>query len=313
MRAEELLELFQDGVKRYLVLGDQDAGVIIGLDIEGRAYTVLNGDVVNIVNPKAIREVTTRSEYLNPGGDGLWPAPEGTRLGYEYSTGAWRVPPGLTGARYDVVESAANRAVVEAEVDLINASGLGVPAIFRRDVSVDSSEAVIKVRTVESIEYIGSKSLSKNECLLVPWTLCQFSCEPGCEVVFPETDTSEVWDMYDPSDSHRRIEDGLWSVNTDGSLRYQIGISPATPWLELRLPEKGLKVRRTAAPLDTGFDYIDIVDADPSESPSDNKVRYSVYCDTTGFLEIEAAGGAPEILNPGTVSSLEVVNVFEKL
>jgi hypothetical protein len=234
-------------------------------------------------------------------------------MGYEYSTNAWRVPPGLTGARFRVVESTRERALVEAEVDLINASGLGVPSIFRRDISIRESDGALEVKTIESIEYIGRKTLSKEECLLVPWTLCQFNCGPGCEVLFPEVDESGIWDMYDPSDSHRFKENGFWHVVTDGTLRFQVGISEITPWIELRLPEKGIKVRRTATPPPDGFDYIDIVDADPSERPSDKGVRYSVYCDTDKFMEIEASGGAPAVLKSGLASSLEVVNRIEKI
>jgi hypothetical protein len=132
-------------------------------------------------------------------------------------------------------------------------------------------------------------------------------------VVFPDVDSSEIWDMYEPSDSHRRKKDGLWHVLTDGSLRFQVGMSEVVPWIELRLPENGLKVSRMATALPNGLDYIDIVDADPSELPSDKRVRYSVYCDTDGFMEIEAAGGAPTTICDGTIMSIEVVTTFEKI
>ena len=53
---------------------------------------------MNRVNPDAIAGLSTREAYLNPGGDGLWPAPEGTCFGYQYATGDWRVSPGLSSA-----------------------------------------------------------------------------------------------------------------------------------------------------------------------------------------------------------------------
>ncbi len=87
-----------------------DAGVIAALDMEGRWFAVLDGEVLNRVNPDAIAGQSTREQYLNPGGDGLWPAPEGTTLGYQYSTGAWRVPPGLCAARYLVTQATARSA-----------------------------------------------------------------------------------------------------------------------------------------------------------------------------------------------------------
>jgi len=118
--------------------------------------------------------------------------------------------------------------LIEAEVDLINASGLGVATIFRRDITISG---LMTVKVIESIEYIGTKELSQKECMLTPWTLAQFDCCPGCEVIFPEVDASEVWDMYEPSDECRFIKDGFWHAETDGKARYQIGLSEKVSWI----------------------------------------------------------------------------------
>ena len=308
MNGNELIALFEKGQKRCHLIGTTENGVVAGLDLEGRLFTIFKGEVVSRVNPEAILGISDRKAYLNPGGDGLWPAPEGTCLGYEYASGDWRVPPGLSGAKYKLIESSENHALIEAEIDLINASGLGIATIFRRDITVCGSTTV---KVIESIEYIGTKELSQKECLLTPWSLSQFDCCPGCEVIFPNAGTSEVWDMYDPSDECRSVKDGFWHTKTDGGARYQIGIGAKVQWIELLLPSKNLKVRRTAAPLATGQDYIDIIDAPPEEKPSDKGVRYSVYTDTDGFMEIEAAGGCPDIFTPGTVMSVEVTTEFK--
>lgn len=307
MTGYELIELFKQGEKRYHLTGTIENGVIAGLDLEGRLFTIIDGEVVSRVNPEAVLGITDRGGYINPGGDGLWPAPEGTCFGYEYAAGDWRVPPGLTGAKYKVVEADENHLLIEAEVDLINASGLGIATIFRRDVTVFGSMAV---KVIESIEYIGAKKLSSNECMLTPWSLAQFDCCPGCEVIFPEVDASEVWDMYDPSDECRFVKDGFWHAETDGTARYQIGLGAEVPWIELQLPSKNMKVRRTAKPLSTGQNYIDIIDAPPTDLPSDKGVRYSVYTDTAGFMEIEAAGGCPQAFGPGTVMSVEILTEY---
>ena len=129
MTGNELIALFEKGQKRYHLIGSIDNGVVVGLDLEGRLFTIINSEVVSRVNPEAFLGITDRKGYLNPGGDGLWPAPEGTCLGYEYAAGDWRVPPGLTAAKYKVIEADENHVLIEAEVDLINASGLGV-ALF---------------------------------------------------------------------------------------------------------------------------------------------------------------------------------------
>jgi hypothetical protein len=307
MIGNELIALFEKGQKRCHLIGSIENGVVAGLDLEGRLFTIINGEVVSRVNPEAILGITDRAAYLNPGGDGLWPAPEGTCLGYEYAAGEWRVPPGLTGAKYKLIESNETHALIEAEVDLINASGLGIATIFRRDITISGSMAV---KVIESIEYIGTKKLSQKECLLTPWSLAQFDCCPGCEVIFPEVDASEVWDMYDPSDECRFVKDGFRHAQTDGSARYQIGLGAQVEWIELQLPSKNLKVRRTAAPLAAGQDYIDIIDAPPTDLPGAKGVRYSVYTDTDGFMEIEAAGGCPGIFEPGTVMSVEILTEY---
>ena len=307
MTGYELIKLFQQASKRYHLIGTTENGVLAGLDLEDRLFTIIDGEVVSRVNPEAILGITDRAAYLNPGGDGLWPAPEGTCLGYEYAAGEWRVPPGLTGAKYKVVEADENHVHIEAEVDLINASGLGIATIFRRDVTICGSMAV---KVIESIEYIGTKKLSQKECLLTPWSLAQFDCCPGCEVIFPEIDASEVWDMYDPSDDCRFVKDGFQHAETDGKARYQIGLGAKVEWIELQLPSKKMKVRRTAASLAAGQDYIDIIDAPPADLPGDKGVRYSVYTDTDGFMEIEAAGGCPEIFESGTVMSVEILTEY---
>jgi len=312
MNGNELIELFKNGGKRCHITGTVENGVIAGLDLEGRLYTVMDGIVMNRVNPAAISGITTRSGYLNPGGDGLWPAPEGTCYGYQYGTGSWRVPPGLAGAIFIVMEQTEGRARIEAEVDLVNASGLGIPAIFSRDVSVTLANKCLTVKVIESIQYIGAKTLSREECILVPWTLCQFDCGPGCEVVFPETVKADIWDLYEPSDECRCVKDGLVHTATDSSRRYQIGIGASVHWIELRLPHKKLKIKRSALKLPENMDYIDIADASPSTRPSDKGTRYSVYSDMNGFMEIEAVGGCPSVLKPGAVLSAEVITEYRK-
>ncbi|MHC4874564.1 MAG: hypothetical protein ACYTFY_22145, partial [Planctomycetota bacterium] len=199
-----------------------------------------------------------------------------------------------------------NKALIEAEVDLINDEGRGIPTIFRRDVSINVQEDCLNVCVIESIEYVGVEELTNKEILLAPWTLCQFDSGPGYEVTFPECENEKVWDLYDASDEQRYVEDGLIHTKTDGAARYQIAMDKDTPWIELNMPDKGIKVKRSAESLPEGQDYIDIIDAPPEEKPSDKGVRFSVYSDTDMFMEIEACGGCPEVFKPGTVMSVGV-------
>lgn len=312
MRAQQLIDLFEAGKRRWSRVGNERDGVIIGLDLEARLFVELEGEIVHRVNPDALG-ADRPEEWVNPGGDGLWPAPEGTRLGYEYATGAWRVPPGLVGARFRTVDSAPDRARVRAEIDLVNSEGLGVPTAFEREVSVRPGDGEVRVEVVERIVYLGAAERERDDCLLAPWSLCQFDSGPGCEVVMPAAPADAVWDLYDPSDDRRdRDEDG-WRVRTDASKRFQIGIGPEVPWIEFRNPERGLRARREAAPPPDGQDYVDISDAPPDQSPGKRGVRYSVYSDTDGFMEIEAAGGCPPVLRPEVALEFRCLTTYGRL
>jgi hypothetical protein len=311
MKATEMIKAFARAGKSVHLTGDLDAGVIIALDMEGRLFTVLDGEVLNRVNLDAIGGESSQKQYLNPGGDGLWPAPEGTSLGYQYSTGAWRVAPGLRAARYQVAKAGKHAAEVLAEVDLINAQGRGIPTLFKRRIKVSPDRRSVNVRVVESITYLGRVPLKRTECLLAPWTLCQFDCGPGCAVLFPCARKQSIWDLYaESSEVQRRWHGDLCRTATDGSQRYQIALGPEVPWVEFQHPGRGLLARRAAGPLPAGQSYIDIRDAAPDVAPVRKGVRYSVYSDTASFMEIEAAGGCPAVIRPDTEMSIEVRTCF---
>ncbi|NLF09241.1 MAG: hypothetical protein GX594_14880 [Pirellulaceae bacterium] len=313
MKANDLLRAFTRAGKRAHLVGGLDAGAIVGLDLEGRWFAVHNGEVLNRVNLEAIDGRSTRERYLNPGGDGLWPAPEGTALGYQYSTGAWRVPPGLCAARFRALQTARRSVLISAEVDLVNNRGLGIPAVFSRRIAVSAARNAVAVRVVDAIRYVGRKPLRRSECLLAPWSLCQFDCGPGCEAAFPCRRKSSIWDLYDdPSDAKRTWRDGMCRTRTDGIQRYQIALGAETPWIEFRDPTRRLTVRRKADPLPAGRAYIDISDSGPDVLPKKKGVRYSIYSDANKFMEIEAVGGSAAVLRPGDETRVTVSTRFTR-
>lgn len=306
MKATELLDLFAASGKRTCLIGTTEAGVIAGLDLEGRLYAVYANQVLNRVNPEAVTGYSVRDRYHNPGGDGLWPAPEGTCLGYSYATGGWRVPAGIRHARFQLIYQNPNQAVIQSEADLINSQGTGLPLLLERDIRIVTKDGELEVIVTESIQYLGARPLDRHTSLLVPWSLCQFDCEPGCEVIFP-AEKQDVWDLYDASSEDTRYWDGeMCHCATDGTVRYQIGLGATVPWIEYRDPSRKLKVIRQAAPLEADQTYIDIRDASPDTPPCPKGVRYSIYSDVNGFMEIEAVGGAPELISPQTKLSQEI-------
>jgi hypothetical protein len=311
MTAIELLSACNQAGKRTHLIGDLQAGVIIVLDMEGRLFTVRNGKILNRVNPKAIAERGTLGGYLNPGGDVLWPAPEGTSLGYQYSTGSWRVAPGLRSVRYTVDKIHKRGATITGEVDLINNKGHGIPAIFKRRIHINTLKNEIIVHVLESITYIGNTMLTNRDCLLAPWSLCQFDAGPECEVVFPCSSRSSVWDLYSESGSGKqRWTKSFCHAITDGTSRFQIGLDKEIPWIRFCDHKRGLYVRRDAEILPGDQSYIDIRDVSPHVEPAEKGVRYSIYNDPDNFMEIEAVGGCPASINPGTELSIRVTTRF---
>jgi hypothetical protein len=311
MKAGEFIGRLEAAHRRFHVVGNADWGVVVALDLEGRCFAALDGEVANRINVAAVEKASLDGAYACPGGDGLWPAPEGSTRGYQYATGAWRVPPSIVNARHEVCQQGGDWAVVRAEADLVNAAGLGVPVLLERRISAVRTGRRLSVRVLESVEYRGWRVLTSGQCRLAPWTLCQFDCGEGAEAVFPDAGPGCVWDLYGPSDGERRRESGLLRVRTDNGKRFQLGLCAEVPWIEFRDPRRGLRVRRTAEPLARGLGYIDIADRPPTDPPDPRGVRYSVYSDASGFMEIEAAGGMPPVLERGRRLELAVCTEYE--
>ena len=313
MKLTTLIDLLNRGQRRYHLAGTPENGTLIALDIEGRLFSYLDGELLNLVNEQAFLGFSTRDAYLNPGGDGLWPAPEGSRLGYEYSTGAWRVPPSLTNARWQVIEHSDNSFLASAEVDLINSEGRGIPCLFSRQVSLEFAAGKMTQQVVEGIRYLGTDTLTREQALIAPWTLCQFNCDEQSQLLLPPCPESEIWDLYTPeSKQHRQQSADGWQVAMKTDFRFQLGLSEKVNSLEFHDQRRRFKAWRSAAPLASGLDYIDIADQDPANEPIGRPVRFSAYCDPSGFMEIEAAGGAPQLLSPDSASELQVTTIFSR-
>lgn len=308
MTGQELIDLMEKACRRTHVVGTLENGIICGLDLEGRLFAVLNGKVLNRVVPHAILNRSNKTEFLNPGGDALWPAPEGTCFGYEYASGEWRVPPTVTGAVWEIVESTDQSAVMRAEIDLINSQQLGIPCEFERHISIEQQNGKLIQNVTEVIRYIGVKTLNEGEFLLAPWSLCQFDSGAEGKVIMPPPAPNDIWDLYDPSEEQRGLNGDIYEIKTDTPERFQIALGKNVEWIEYIC--KDFRVKRYADALPSGQDYIDIVDAPPETLPSDKGVKLSAYCDPSGFMEIEACGGCTETLVPGTELSVNITTEF---
>ncbi|GAA5225350.1 DUF6786 family protein [Membranihabitans marinus] len=314
MKAELVIKAFEKAGRSIHLIGDLNFGVLVALDLEGRLYTIIDGVVINRVNEEAIFGKSTREKYINPGGDGLWPAPEGTSLGYHYNTGEWSVPVSVRNARYVVKHHSKYSANIIAELDLVNNQGLGLPTIFKRNISINKNGNIHIVKVEESITYVGVSSHSHDNCLIAPWTLSQFNSDVGNKVVFPGKNRELIWDMYAESGLKEiKFKDGLYHIDTDGLNRFQIGLGGEIAWIQFLDYSNNMRIRRIADPIAKDQDYIDISDVSPKIKPNSKGVRYSIYNDSTGFMELEAVGGCPKNIDSNIEIGVTVITEFEKI
>jgi hypothetical protein len=309
MTGNELIDLMLKSHRRVHLVGTPENGIIAALDLEGRLFTVVNDRVLNRVVPAAIVNRSNKHAYLNPGGDALWPAPEGTCFGYEYDTGKWRVPPAITGAVWEVAEQSENRVVIKAEIDLVNNLQQGIPCEFERHIEIERNENSLIQKVTEMIRYIGVKTYDKGEFSLAPWSLCQFDSGAGCTVIMPPPSADDIHDMYESSLAQHRMSDDKYIVNTKTNFRFQLGLGENVPWIEY-IKGHDFRVKRYTGTLPQGQRYIDIADSPPEQYPSDFGVRLSIYCDPSDFMEMEACGGCTDTLVPGTELSVHVITEY---
>ena len=195
----------------------------------------------------------------------------------------------------------------------MNAAGVGMPFIFSRDITVSSNARELTVSIAEGMEYIGTRELSRDEAVIAPWSLCQFDCGADCKLTLPGLSDNDIWDLY-PWDSSCHRHEGEKGIEVDmvTDFRFQLGISPKASGLVFTDKGRGFSVRRSAAVLSEGLDYIAIDDGEPTKPCKERPCRFSAYCDPSGFMEIEAAGGTPAILKAGTKTSLIVTTQYAK-
>jgi hypothetical protein len=131
----------------------------------------------------------------------------------------------------------------------------------------------------------------------------------GCKVIMPPPSENDILDMYDSSLSKRRLSGDKYIVDTQTDFRFQLGLSGNVPWIEF-ISSDDFRVKRYVGDLLPGQKYIDIADAPPGQFPSDSGIKLSIYCDPSGFMEIEACGGCPDSLSPGTELSVKVTTEY---
>lgn len=312
MNIEELVNICSRSGRRPQVISCGKAAVIAALGMEGRLFYAYNGEVVSLFRRESAENISTsKTGYLNPGGDGLWPAPEGTRFGYEYSTGSWRVPAAIISAQYDVVSQSADSLEIAAEIDLINNQQLGIPCRFIRKVQVKELDNAAVIEQYDAIEYMGCCELAAGTFSIAPWSLSQFTVDKKTIARFGDPGTP-VRDLYQPSKELLSSDGKIVTMKHDDKNRIQLALPEKSSFVELLVPDKNLQITRTSAPLADNLHPVDIADFPPDADPGD-PVRYSIYNDPSGFMELETVGGCTDDLVPGTVLGVNMTNVIKAI
>ncbi|MBE6359530.1 MAG: hypothetical protein E7057_09845 [Lentisphaerae bacterium] len=312
MNTEQLIDICRKNGRRPITISSGNAVVTATLGMEGRLFLSHNGELTSLFRPEAAEKISTsKTGYFNPGGDGFWPAPEGTRFGYEYSSGSWRVPAAVVSAQYDIVSLSSDSFEIAAEIDLINNQQLGIPCRFTRKASVREVDGATVVEQYDAIEYIGCCELAAGTFSIAPWSLSQFVVNGQTIARFGDPGTP-VRDLYMPSKELLASDGKVVTMKHDNVNRIQLALPEKSGFVELLLPDRNLQITRTSAPLADGLLPVDIADFPPDADPGE-PVRFSIYNDPSGFMELETVGGCTADLLPGTILGVNMTNVIKAI
>jgi len=310
MRAEAFVKRAGAAGFEPVVLGEEDCGVVVLTSGEGRIFTVLEGKVVSRVVEGALHAPSPGKD-ISAGGDVLWIGPEGTRHGYFYSGGDWRIPAGLCGTRYRVEGVSRDMLRMKtAELDFKNCQGRRVELTLAREIRMVPGEEGVGYETTEIVELRGQDVFARDPVRLAPWTLSQYDATDASVVTYRVPPDDRWCDVYNPVADALTVDSGRATLKVNGRRRFQVILAP--PADEIALLREGLVVTRTFLDASDG-DAIDIRDLDPGGA-QDNPfpARMSVFNSDEGFLELEAAGTCPETLAPGTTLTMRIRTVCGK-
>ena len=309
MRMSELEGSLASSGLEAVTFGDAEKRLFIVPELHGRIFVALEGKVFHNVNPQAFRPSKAGSEFLNPGGDSLWCAPEGTRWGFFYDAGRWRVPEALAKCQYKIVRIEKDRLTIRSSFSLRNALGIEIPLESTRVIRQLAHSKGVGYETRDTLRYLGEKPLSYEDARVVPWTLSQYPASGTTRAFFPFPSGARLKDFYEPFGDRLKMLGESVELDTDGRKKGQIGISPEVPMISFRDSASGLVVTRKSQKFLRTRRYIDIADRPPTEDyNADFPTRYSIYNGDNSILELESCGAMSAILEPGVKITLVTEN-----
>ena len=200
---------------------------------------------------------------------------------------------------------------IAAEIDLVNNQQLGIPCRFVRKVTVKDVDGASVIEQYDAIEYIGCCELAEGTFSIAPWSLSQFTVDKNTIARFGDPGEA-VRDLYQPSKDLLSSDGRVVTMKHDDKNRIQLALPEKSAFVELLVPEKNLQITRTSLPLAEGLHPVDIADYPPDADPAE-PVRYSIYNDPSGFMELETVGGCTRELLPGTVLGVNMTNIIKAI
>lgn len=276
------------------------AALLVCPTLQGRIFASVGGELVHRFAPEGWPERARQGEFVNLGGNGLWPAPEGGAYAFNYNaSGEWYVPLAIGREPAQVSECAADRAILRKEVELTNRRGERIAFTLRREIRLCPEPADLPAGLIglsyecrDSFELHGQYNAER--VLLAPWSLEQFPATADT-VIFGLARTPAAalnFDYYPDSDPHADFVERSFCFPLAGRGKFQFGLKAAhDPELIGALDAtRGLLIVRQAEPAKGR--YFNIADNDQPAGPWSAADRYSIFYSGSlaGFYELETIG-----------------------
>lgn len=272
--------------------------ILLPPSLAGRIFCQWDGEMIHRLDSASLGAPHT-GDYINLGGNSLWPAPEGGEYAFNYgeNSDAWLVQDGIATAVPTITRTDDTSAILQKPITLSNRKGKSLHVNYFRAVSVEAAltagYALEGMRYYTEDRFDAAEDQDATDILLAPWSLEQF---PGAEGVIAFGTLGNPsqplnLDFYgDPGDRIARVA-GQFTFQLGGVDRHQIGIPVAShPALlgALDLNRSLLFVRR-AAP--QSGRYFNIADNDQAAGPWSAADLFSVFNGgELGFFELETIG-----------------------
>lgn len=271
--------------------------ILLPPSLAGRIFCQWDGELIHRLDAASLG-TPAGGDYINFGGNSLWPAPEGGEYAFNYAenSDAWLVQDGIATAPVSVSFDG-DRAVVNKQITLNNRKGKSLNLTYYRAVSAEI--ALVAGYVLEGMRYYtedrfdAAADQDATDVLLAPWSLEQFPGAEGIVAFGTLGDPSQPLNLDFYGDPGHRIVHaaGQFTFHLGGVDRHQIGIPVTTqPTLigALDLNRSLLFVRRTAPQPGR---YFNIADNDQAAGPWSAADLYSIFNGgELGFFELETIG-----------------------